>query len=169
MMRALEAGRTDPTASLTVEEVEKVTTGAPTSGSGSQRDVWLLGDDLVVKRVKDAHRVDGKVRAGSDYNAKELKAYERLRSVLPRTVPVGGDPERTVTLAVPEMAMVGEYIVARRAPGRHIEPRGEDRHLLAEYHTIRDAAYDLDLFDMHWGNFLWDDDTRTAWMVDIAL
>lgn len=150
-----------------MDEIVKVTSGQ-SSAHGCHREVFIFGD-LVIKRDKSSTGFS---------NLSEMEAYNNF------VAGEHGADGSTYNIKVPSMAMIGEYIVADRVqfphlavyneetgatPCEHEEEYylcGECTKIINDIEMICEREYDI--YDMHSENFMWDADTRTAWIIDIA-
>lgn len=133
---------------ITLDEANKVVRDSNSSGSGCYREVWIVGD-LVIKR---------NIAAGYDCNSEELTNYHIVKNDFPRTVTFFGT---AVKIDIPEMTMLGEYLIAKYIDGEHFEKPTVETDVVDRFMSER-----YGLVDIHEGNVIFDGDTY--WVVDLG-
>lgn len=134
--------------------------------SGCYRDVYFINDDIVMK----ADTTDG------FDNQLEYDNY-RAAVTFDNTLVIQDGIKFKVRF--PEMAMIGKYIFAERIYHPHIECEVWDCTVNGGYDCCGgdcDIAKavdvwcqsNLNLYDIHGGNFCWDAETETAWIIDFG-
>lgn len=169
---------------LTVDGIEKVVRTEPSSASGAFREVWFIGD-VVVKRDGNS----GETNRGEARNYEEFKAREGVyfceetqslawHNGVPKDR-LGPNKRHAYNIRFPKMFMVGDYLVAERV--RHPHPCAEHREkygfrcgnpvVCADCRASGDIQeimeMEFGIGDMHGGNFCYDAETNTAYIVDI--
>lgn len=137
---------------------------------GATRNVYFINDDLVLKE------------AIGDANEQEWEVYNEFNH-LDNTYAMQNGVKFTVR--IPKMEYIQGYIIAEKVKFGHLKfccdfyhnsgsknrctYEGDDK---CQRHIINAVAGwcedNMGLYDMHEGNFCWDDETNTAWLVDIA-
>lgn len=134
--------------------------------SGCYRDVYFINDDIVMK-------VDI-----SDCFYNEVEYYNYRNAVTFDNTLVIQDGVK-FKVRFPEMAIVGKYIFAERIHHPHIEcgagnciVNGGDVSCGGDCDIVRAVDVwcqsNLDLYDIHSGNFCWDAANETAWIIDFG-
>ena len=177
-------------------DVEKITAKAPSSG-GAQRDVWFVGD-LVIKKdqYEGDHYCEAeyenycayieetkprKFRFGREWGTIRFPEMTRVGDYIVAQRAKGEHlPYQKAECPTPECKNSPTRCPKFRKRG-HVAADCWDCYLAkwsghdktCRYGKImagveKYAAERLGLEDMHNENFLWDDATKTAWLIDIA-
>lgn len=147
-------------------DIERVLRKGPSSAGGF-RDVYFIGDSLVLKVNQD--------RTQAQTNRGEFGNYNRLKSLMPMKAKARGIE---FEIRIPEMAMVGEFLFAERVHLPHLpetpfkcwnscEHEGSFEPCNLNY-AVWEVADTIDLYDIHEDNYCWDADTKTAWIIDLG-
>jgi hypothetical protein len=156
-------------------KIKKIVSGEP-STSGYYREVWLFGD-IAIKRDDTS---DGRI------NRMEFDNYQTFQDSM---FSGEGGP---IFIRFPETVMVGNYLIQKRITFRHLDDWDDcqepvcveaaqtcntNKQWLAHEECkegillkeiCRWMRNNYNIHDMHNLNFMWDDDTRTAWIIDFT-